>query len=80
MTPDPRQVIVNTEDYAAPFLHLLCVHHRDFPELRAEGESPRLAAAHLADRLTLTLDNVPSGWRREIVERALEDVRAFAQQ
>jgi hypothetical protein len=68
-----------TEEH--PFLpvHASCVHHRDFPEVRGEGRSPEDAAVRLAELLSRTLDNAPSGWRREILERAIGDVRAFAE-
>ena len=36
-----------------------CVHHRDFPEIRAEGESPKEAASHLVNQLTRALDSRP---------------------
>jgi hypothetical protein len=78
MTSDPSQVIVGTEDYPFHSVHGVSVHHRDFPEVRAEGESPECAARRLAEMLARTLDSVPSDWRRDILIRAIEDVRAFA--
>ena len=79
MTSNPGQVIVMTESHGLASVHSLSAHHRDFPEVRAEGESPTDAALRLAELLSLTLDNAPSNWRREIVQQAIEDVRAFAQ-
>jgi hypothetical protein len=78
MISDPNQVIVATEDYPFHSVHSLSVHHRDFPEVRGEGGSPDDAAARLVELLLRTLDNAPSAWRRESLERAIEDVRAFA--
>jgi hypothetical protein len=80
MTSHPNQVIVSTEDHVYASVHLSCVHHRDFPEVRGEGGSPEDAAARLAVLLSQTLDNTPSDWRREIVQQAIEDVRAFVEQ
>ncbi len=77
MMPDPSRVIVTTGDYPFQSVHALSVHHRDFPEVRGEGGSPADAAAHLAELLSRTLDSVPSDWHRVILERAIEDVRAF---
>jgi hypothetical protein len=78
MMSDRCQVIVTTEDYLLHSVRALCVHHRDFPEVRSDGGSPEDAAARLAELLSRTLDSVPSDWRRVVLERAIEDVRAFA--
>jgi hypothetical protein len=73
MDADPSRVIVTTGATA----HTAQVHHRDFPEVRAEGESPAVAATHLANQLVRALDSAPP-WRREALERALAEVQAFA--
>jgi hypothetical protein len=78
MTSDPTQVISTTGDHVFHFVHALSVYHRNFPEVRGEGSSPEDAAARLAALLSRTLDNVSSDWHRVILERAIEDVRAFA--
>jgi hypothetical protein len=54
-----------------------CVHHRDFPEIRAEGGSPEEAASHLVNKLACALDSALTDWRRESVDKAIADVRAF---
>ena len=56
------------------------LHHRDFPELRAEGESPVTAGTNLANLLVYALDNTPNDYRRAVVTQALADVRAFVAQ
>jgi hypothetical protein len=78
MTSDPNQVIVTTEDYPFHSVHSLSVHHRDFPEVRGEGGSPEDAAERLTELLSRTLDSAQSDWHRVMLERAIEDVRAFA--
>ena len=78
MMSNPSQVIVTAEDYLFHSVHALFVYHRDFPEVRAEGGSPEDAALRLAGLLSRTLDSVPSDWRRLTLERAIDDVRAFA--
>lgn len=55
------------------------VHHHDFPEIRAQGASPADAAAHLVNQLTRALDTALTHWRRETIEQAIADVRAFAE-
>ena len=78
MMSDPSQVIATTADHAFHSVHALSVYHLNFPEVRGKGSSPEDAAARLAAQLSRTLDNVSSDWRRVILERAIEDVRAFA--
>ena len=78
MISNPGQVIVATENYLLHSVHGLAVYHRDFPEVRGEGSSPEDAAVRLAEVLSRTLDSVPSDSRRLVLERAIEDVHAFA--
>jgi hypothetical protein len=78
MMSDPSQVISSTGDHPFHLIHSLSVYHRNFPEVRGEGSTPEDTAARLAALLSRTLDNVSSDWRRVILERAIEDVRAFA--
>ena len=53
------------------------VHHRDFPEIRAEGESASVAAAYLVNHLTRALDSALTDWRRGTMQQAIADVQAF---
>jgi hypothetical protein len=73
MAVEATRVIVMTGATA----NTMCVHHRDFPEIRSEGESPTVAATHLSNQLTRALDSALTTWRRETIEQAIEDVRAF---
>jgi hypothetical protein len=77
MISDPSQVVVMYEQHSMLQVHATSVHHRDFPEVHAEGRSPEDAAARLAELLSRSLDSAPSRWRREILERAIADVRSF---
>lgn len=77
MLSKPDQVVVTPAEYSALALHGAEAYHRSFPEVRGEGDSPEDAAARLADLLARTLDSAPSRWRREHLEQAIEDVRAF---
>ena len=56
------------------------VHHRDFPEIRAEGPSPKEAASHLVNKLACALDSALTDWRRETIDHAIADVKAFVAQ
>jgi hypothetical protein len=56
------------------------VHHRDFPEIRAEGPSPREAASHLVNKLIAALDTALTDWRRGTLDHAIADIKAFVKQ
>ncbi|MHB1561918.1 MAG: hypothetical protein ACYC61_31095 [Isosphaeraceae bacterium] len=78
MMSDPDQVVITMQGHPCLCGPRETVHHREFPEVRGEGDSIEDAAAHLAEMLERTLDSAPSDWRRQGIERAIEDVRAFA--
>jgi hypothetical protein len=74
MESDPSPVVVTTGVTAGTTR----VHHRDFPEIRAEGSNPSEAAAHLVNQLTRALDSALTDWRRQTMQHAIDDVKAFA--
>jgi len=76
METDLSRVIVSSGATA----HTAQVHHRDFPEIRADGGSAKEAAAHLASKLTLALDTALTDWRRETIGQAIAEVEAFVKQ
>lgn len=78
MLSRPEQIVVTPAGHSVLASHTAEVHHRDFPEVRGEGYSPEDAATRLADLLAQSLDSAPSDWRRESLQQAIEDVRAFA--
>ena len=73
MTVDHRRVIVAIGATAGS----ASVHHRDFPEIRAEGETPAAAASYLANQLNRALDSALTKWRRETLGQAIADIQAF---
>jgi hypothetical protein len=75
MEADLSRVIVTTGATA----NATQVNHRDFPEIRAEGETPKDAARNLSNQLTRALDSALTSWRRETIEQAIADVKAFAE-
>jgi hypothetical protein len=77
MFSDQDQVVVTPAGHSIVAVHT-AVYHRHFPEVRGEGDSPGDAATRLSDLLARALDSAPSAWRRETIEQAIEDVRAFA--
>ena len=56
------------------------VYHRDFPEIRSDGETPRAAAVHLVNQLTRALDSALTDWRRQTLNLAIAEVQAFVEQ
>jgi len=75
MDTDLKRVIVTVS--GSPTAPL--VHHRDFPEIRAEGGSPKEAASHLVNKLACALDSALTNWRRETLDQAIADVKAFVE-
>jgi hypothetical protein len=76
MNTDLNRVIVTISGSSSTTF----VHHRDFPEIRAEGASPKEAASHLVNKLVCALDSALTDWRRETVDHAIADVKAFVAQ
>jgi hypothetical protein len=76
MGSDSERVIVTISGSSSS----LVVHHRDFPEIRAEGTSPKEAASHLVNKLACALDSALTDWRRDNVDHAIADVKAFMAQ
>lgn len=77
MSADPRRIIVVESHCGACSVHAVLAYHQHFPEMRTEDSSAELAVRHLADHLAATLDMVSDVSRREEVQNALVDARAF---
>ena len=73
MSTDPSHVVVTPGVTA----NSVQVHHRDFPEVRAQGAGARDAAQQLCNQLTRALDSALTKWRRDTIQQAIDDVRAF---
>jgi hypothetical protein len=70
-------VIVDGEFSECLGVHEIRVHHRDWPELHGEGETPREAVEHLLRQLFTQGDSVASSWRREGLERVIAETQEF---
>ncbi len=55
-------------------VHDIRVHHRDWPELHGEGETPREAAMDLLRHLFTQSDCVVSNWHRQNLEQVMREV------
>jgi hypothetical protein len=73
MSTETNRIIV-TQDPNSPTTQ---VHHRDFAEIRAEGSSVKEAASLLSNKLARALDSALTDWRRQVIEQAIADVKAF---
>ena len=79
MVSNPSQVIVvPDETRIASHSWYVCAPQR-LSRGSCRGRLARAAAMRLAELLALSLDNAPSDWRRQSLEQAIEDVRAFAE-
>jgi hypothetical protein len=56
------------------------VYHRDFPEIRCQGETIEQAAVGLSRALERALDSALTIWRQECLQQAVAEVHAFADQ
>lgn len=73
---DPGRVVVTPGSTAAACR----IHHRDIPELHADGATPREAADNLARDLSREIECATDHYHRGLFGGVLEDVRAFAAQ
>lgn len=53
------------------------LHHQDFPEIRADGDSEQEAARHLLHQLRRALDSALTNWRRQSIEAAIAEVETY---
>jgi hypothetical protein len=77
MSADPRRIIGVESHCGTCCVHDVLADQQNFPKARNEDSSAELAARHLADRLAAALDMVSDVSRREEVQNALGDARAF---
>ena len=76
-TKTPEPIVISStlaEDGAIP---LVRVHHRDWPEIHAEGESVETAARNLVLQFQKNVDSSTDRWKRKAFEAAMEEVRSF---
>jgi hypothetical protein len=73
MAADPSKVRVTTGATA----HAAQASHRDFPEARADGESPAVAARNLLGQLARALDSAATEPDRAPLRQAIADVQGF---
>ena len=51
------------------------IHHREFPEIRSEGNSLAEAKVNLANQLTRALDSALTDWRRDLIQKTIAEIQ-----
>lgn len=74
MSSDTDRVIVTVGDSTGGSMQ---AHHREFPEIRGEGVNPGEAVSHLVNQLTRALDSALVDWRRNAIQQAIAESKAF---
>lgn len=77
MGADPQRIIVSHGGCSFCLATVARAHHRQYPTIMAEGMSVALAAERLLEKLTCSHSRASDPVRREAIECALADVRAF---
>jgi hypothetical protein len=77
MLAEQRRVIVEDGMCDCCAIPTKRVHHRDFPEIRAECRSVAEGASQLAGQLSRAREGIESVWHREAFDQATLDVAAF---
>ena len=70
-------IAVPGESPGCPGVSATRVHHRDFPELHGEGETPFEAGLDLLRHLISEQGTIADGWHRESLEQVIADIRSF---
>lgn len=77
MNATSDRLIVHEGRCACGTVHTMQIHHRDFPELWAEGGTIREGADYLRFQLLRSRECEPTGWHRAAVDVALTDLDEF---
>lgn len=78
--PDASRVIAQQDTTPGNSVASSQVYHRELSEIRASGDSPKSAAEHLVNQLTRALDSALTDWRRQNIQQAIADVKAYIDQ
>lgn len=77
MNTTTSNVIVDRQACTFGPVHAVEVHHRDFPELRSEGQTAAEAVSWLRQRMLQELESSPSHWRKSAMEKAIGELEEF---
>ncbi len=75
--PEASSMIIVNETFTDEGIPIRSVHHRDFPEIRGEGETTSQGLARLSGHLDRAREHASEPWQLEAIDRARLDVRAY---
>jgi uncharacterized protein (TIGR03067 family) len=76
----PLVVIVTEKSPGISGHYATRIHHRDFPEMCSQGDTPREAAVNLLQHLIGQSGAIADNWHRESMEQVIAEVRAILDQ
>jgi osmotically-inducible protein OsmY len=76
-SPETCTMVIAGESFTDEGIRVSHARHREFPEIRGEGETPRQGVNRLADRLERAREHAREPWQRAAIERAIDDVKAY---
>jgi hypothetical protein len=77
MNAEHYRIVVTSGLCPCHAVHTTQVHHRDFPEIWAEGISVEEGAAQLANHLARAQEGARGAWQREEIGLAMADLASF---
>jgi hypothetical protein len=76
-SPERTSMIVVNESFMDEGIPTRYVHHREFPEIRGEGETTTQCVLRLSHQLDRAREHARESWQKEAVEQAIQDVKAY---
>jgi BON domain len=75
--PETNSMIVVDESFTHEGIPMRSVHHREFPEIRCEGETAKQGVLRLVHQLYQSREYAREPWQRDSIDQALVDARAY---
>jgi hypothetical protein len=70
-------IIVAGESFTNEGIPIRHAHHREYPEIRGEGETSLQSVIRLAHQLGRAREHAREAWQREDIEHAIRDVKDY---
>lgn len=74
---EATSIIVLKESFTDEGIPMWSIHHREFPEIRIQGETSLQCIVRLAQHLNLAREHASEDWQRVGIDRAIRDLRAY---
>jgi osmotically-inducible protein OsmY len=75
--PETNSMIVVDESFTHEGIPMRFVHHREFPEIRCEGETTTQGLTRLIHQLDQAREYAREPWQKDSIEHALHDARSY---